>query len=241
MIYSTDIIYSIKNTTGLMSNISVKLHGALMGLIPHEYAEELHKGALQPFSLCAVSDDEHSMITARISALNDKASVICEALCNESEITVYGLPHPLKMVSYHKRGAESVETLSLALQGESYRIEFLTPAMIKKNGRPSCSLNIGKYFRSVVDKMNCFEGIQLNSDVICSGISELDVTGFSLSTSQHNVGGSIYSGMTGYADIRIRNTSVANDIRKVLAYAQYSGVGAKTALGMGGIRIIPLG
>ena len=221
----------------IMSDIAVKLHGALMHLIPSEYAERLHSGTAQPFSIFVLSADEEGAIMARISALCDEARLIGDALCAADELKIYGMRTPMRMLACQQAPPMSVDMLSDTLVGDAFRLSFLSPSMIKKNGKPSCSLNLGKYFRSVIEKLNSFEGQQLDAERICTAISELEITGFDLSTSLHNVAGSYYPGMSGYADIRLRNNMLSQQIKQVLAYAEYSGVGAKTALGMGGFMI----
>lgn len=60
---------------------------------------------------------------------------------------------------------------------------------------------------------------------------------------EYNVSGSVYNGLTGWADIVFpeKTTSDTVLLNAVIRYAEYSGAGAKTSVGMGGLSVTPLG
>ena len=234
MSYKTKLIYSADDTDMILSDLSVKIHGAIMGLIPSSYAEQLHKGALQPFSLHAAASD--GRITLHLCTLCDSADIIADALCEADELPIYGMPQPIRLISYQRDQTPPPEQLAAMCKGNRFRLELLSPAVIKKGGKPFCTLNIGRYFRSVADKLQEFNGIELDTEKLCSDISSVDLTELKLSTTSHNVSGTRYTGILGHADIRFNN-DISHEMSMLLAYAQYSGIGAKTALGMGAFRI----
>ena len=66
------------------------------------------------------------------------------------------------------------------------------------------------------------------------------VTGYNLSLQQYSVGGAPIDAFKGRYRLLFRGTQSQNQNRIVAllaAYAEYAGIGVKTALGMGGVKI----
>ena len=64
------------------------------------------------------------------------------------------------------------------------------------------------------------------------------VTGYNLSLQQYSVCGSPIDAFKGRYRLLFRGTQSQNRIAALLAaYAEYAGIGVKTALGMGGVKI----
>ena len=64
------------------------------------------------------------------------------------------------------------------------------------------------------------------------------VTGYNLSLQQYSVGGAPIDAFKGRYRLIFRGTQSQNRIAALLAaYAEYAGIGVKTALGMGGVKI----
>ena len=64
------------------------------------------------------------------------------------------------------------------------------------------------------------------------------VTGYNLSLQQYSVGGAPIDAFKGRYRLLFRGTQSQNRIAALLAaYAEYAGIGVKTALGMGGVKI----
>lgn len=235
MIYKTEITYSGAERKAALSDIAVKIHGAVMGLIPTEYAGELHRNSLQPFSLCCTSEEGSNNIILRISALNSEARVINSALTGCDEIKIYGINEPIKRLSYTSSeidiGAQAAKT------GDKVRLSILTPAIYRSGGRSFCTPELTRFFRSTAERYVRFTG-EGDADYLCGLISKIHLTNYSLSGKSYNISGNIYNGMTGFADIPItRKADDALLMKKLLVFASYSGIGAKTAMGMGGVKI----
>jgi CRISPR-associated endoribonuclease Cas6 len=236
MLNQTDIFTSDGDISDIKSDITVKIHGAVMALVKAEYAEKLHKQEYHPFSIFTLPRQGGYLI--RVSTLNDEAEQITSVLCKEKKLIIFGMSEPLEIVGYDKSTPISAETAGKYISQNICRLNFVTPAVIKSGGKPCCKPDIVKYFYSVVLKYNAFEGEQLSFSDFQTAFDSAEFSSYSLQSVSYNVSGNTYSGMTGFCDIRLpKNLEQANLLKKMFAYATYSGVGAKTGLGMGGFVI----
>jgi CRISPR/Cas system endoribonuclease Cas6 (RAMP superfamily) len=238
MVCRTTLIYSAENTEKILSDIGVKLHGALMNIIPKQLAACLHTTELQPFSLCCAKRND--LIVARINALETSALTLCEALGNCREITVYGMDEPLTLLSSEKSAVTDFDGIAADFFGKmpykrTLRLDINSPAMIKSGGVPSCPPDIVKYFRSVLRKYNLFENKSVDFGEFETIFRQMLPEKYSLNGSSFNKSGSILPGLTGFTELPLpREQANAELIARMAKYAEYCGLGAKTAMGMGG-------
>lgn len=236
MIYQTDIYTDNANISGVYSEMAVKIHGAVMKAIPQDYCKQMHSPSYHPFSIFVVPTDNGFII--RTSALCDEAKVIPETLAQKKSIRIYGMKEPLKIVK-----SESAEPIK-ADYGYNYisekgcSITFITPSVVKTKGRFSAPPDISAYFYSTVCKYNEFEEEKISYDEFREAFSEVFFEEYQLNSVRYNVSGNKLPGMTGYCRILFPKDENKNMLlRKVIAYASYSGIGGKTSMGMGGIIV----
>ena len=90
-----------------------------------------------------------------------------------------------------------------------------------------------KCFVSPFDRIIAFNTDEFKEAFSCAVFEE-----YRLESVKYNVSGNIISGMTGYCRILFPKDEEQNILlRKVIAYASYSGIGGKTSMGMGGIIV----
>ncbi len=235
MIFNTEIIYSVPEMRKDDSDLCVKIHGAIMKLIPTEYADELHRNSLQPFSMYCLQNHNEDSITLHISAFSHKARIISDALLDCDKLNIYGLREPIKKTNCSSKEADIQKEADEI--GNNVRLSILTPAIYRSSGRSFCTPDLSRYFRSTAEKFVEFTG-EGNAEHLCGIISGIHLTNYSLSGKSYNISGNIYNGMTGFADIPIaKKTGDADMMKKLLVFSRYSGIGAKTAMGMGGVEI----
>lgn len=236
MLYQTDIYTAAANTDNVYSDIAVKIHGAAMKAIPKEYSVKMHEKAYHPFSIFTVPLEEGFII--RISALCDEAKIIPDLLAAKQSIVVYGMSEPLKLIEYEESEPIHAQDAKDYLSEKGCRITFLTPAGIKTNGKFSAPPDLPAYFYSTICKYNAFENDEILFDDFKEAFSKASIGEYRLESVKYNVSGHILPGMTGYFDIRFPENIRQNImLRKVIAYASYSGIGGKTSMGMGGIIV----
>ncbi len=235
MIFSTEITYSVPCLKDNISALGVKLHGAVMGLIPSGFADELHKNSVQPFSMYCLYDEKSEKAIVRVYALSDKARIINNALSDTDEIKIYGISSPIKKINSVSREIDINEEADKIK--DKVRLNILTPAIYRSGGRSFCTPELTRFFRSTAEKFTLFTG-EGDTDYLCGLISKIHLTDYSLSGKSYNISGNIYNGMTGFVDIPITKKDADKEFfKKLLVFSQYSGIGAKTAMGMGGVKI----
>lgn len=236
MLYQTDIYTAPADISDVMSDISVKIHGAAMNAIPKDYAAKMHEKGYHPFSVFTVDTDNGLLI--RVSALCDEAKVISDALCSLSSIKVFGANEPIKITSCENADPINAADAEKYINDRSCTLEFVTPAMIKTKDRPSAAPDICGYFRSVVNKYNTFENDTIEFDEFKEAFGSANFDSYHLESTKYNVSGNIFPGMIGSCKLYFPKDKRQNMLlRRIIAYATYSGVGGKTGQGMGGLVV----
>ena len=236
MLYQTDIYTAPADISDVMSGISVKIHGAAMNAIPKDYAAQMHEKGYHPFSVFTI--DTGSGLLIRVSALCDEAKVIPEALCKLDSIKIFGANEPVKLTGFESADPINAADAENYINERSCTLEFITPAMVKTKGRPSAAPDICGYFRSVINKYNTFEKASLTFDEIKEAFDNADIAEYHLESTKYNVSGNIFPGMIGSCKLHFPKDKRQNTIlRRMIAYASYSGVGGKTGQGMGGLVV----
>ena len=236
MLYQTDIYTSSADISDIKSGISVKIHGAAMNAIPKDYAAKMHEKGYHPFSVFTVENESGFLI--RVSALCDEARVIPEALCRLDSIKVFGANEPIKIQSCESADPINAADAEKYINERGCTLEFITPAMVKTKGRPSAAPDICGYFRSVVNKYNAFENDAIAFDEFKEAFENADIAEYHLESTKYNVSGNIFPGMVGSCKLFFPKDKRQNVLlRRMIAYASYSGVGGKTGQGMGGLVV----
>ena len=236
MLYQADIFTEKCDFSEVYSDIAVKLHGASMKLIPTEYAEKLHQNEYHPFSIFAYPYDDALII--RVSALTDEAEQLVCAMTERNSFFIAGMKKPLAAEHIEIVPPIHADDIESYINGNRLRISFVTPAMIKSGGKPSCRPDIAAYFYSVILKYNCFENVCIEYSDFTNAFNDAYIDDYNLQSVKYNVSGNIFPGMIGQCNITLPKNPEQNALlKKVFAYATYSGIGGKTGLGMGGIVI----
>lgn len=236
MLYQTDIYTSPIDISNIMSDISVKIHGAAMNAIPKNYAAKMHEKGYHPFSVFTVKTANGLII--RVSALCDEASIIPETLCKLKNIKVFGASELINIINFESAAPINADDAEKYINERSCILEFVTPAMVKTKGKPSANPDICGYFRSVINKYNTFEHDMISFDEFQEAFSNADIGSYYLESTKYNVSGVIFPGMIGSFKISFPLDKLQNTIlRRIIAYATYSGLGGKTSQGMGGLVV----
>lgn len=83
-----------------------------------------------------------------------------------------------------------------------------------------------------------FENADLTFDEFKEAFDNADIAEYHLESTKYNVSGNIFPGMIGSCKLYFPKDKRRNTIlRRIIAYASYSGVGGKTGQGMGGLVI----
>jgi CRISPR/Cas system endoribonuclease Cas6 (RAMP superfamily) len=224
----------------LDSALAVKLHGFLMHQIPAALAEAYHANALRPYALYLRPVNDNHTWDGCLSILREDAAALADALLAAEQIPVGGMQTPLH-ISVSTTERYDLRSAADRLCSERLRLRFLTPAVYKLHSQPCCFPDFLRLFHSVLEKLQQFEGIAISDESFRQGIASLRVTDWKLTQTPFLITGRTHRGMTGMLEcILPPDEAQSRMLKTVFAYASFCGVGARTAMGMGGFDAQPV-
>lgn len=239
MLNRLDIFTEKTDLGDVYSDLSVKIHGFLMNSIQPEYAAELHKDSVRPFSIYTV-EGKNGYIT-RISTLDERAVALIDALEGVERIHVVGTKDDLKVTNVYRYPEITADELVAGFDFDKCAVNIITPAIYKVNGRPKHNPSIIKYFDAVLQKLSKYEEIAVPTSRLTLAFNKTDFGKYELFTAPFLSGGSIHYGLCGKAELFLPPDEDGIIMKTVLAYATYCGFGGNTAQGMGGFSVEKIG
>jgi len=236
MLNQLDIYLRSADISPLHSDLGIKIHGFIMSKINTTYANFLHTQEPRPFSLF-VYNSGYGFV-CRISTLNDEALQVINMLENIDKIIVYGIDKSLFVEKIDRCNSINVAEISNIMTKKKYTIDIITPATRKTTGEYTNPPDLCKYFNSVASKLKFYEKISIENSELEELFSNIKMNKYSFESKNFMLGGKNIPSMTGNCDITINsNGEQLKKIKLLLGYASYSGIGAKTSLGMGGFLV----
>jgi len=220
------------------SEYAVNLHGALMQLIDARLAEKLHEESLRPYSLYTVV--EKNRLNFHLSAVSEEGYPLVEACEAANEFRLSGTKSTVRVL---KRLVYDDITLDDMFRPvpTGFDLTFASPTTYKQKERFQNWFSLPPLLTSVADKLRAFEGIDIPNEVLYAIDDSVIVTDYALrSVTYHIKGNNVINGFQGKVKLLFVDPSsnLNATLMLLVRYARYCGVGAKTALGMGGIRLV---
>ena len=231
-----DIVLQKRDLSRLYSSLTIKLNAFLMSIIPQETADLLHKKDLRPYSMFTL--EQSNNIVFRVSVLTSDAVPLYEAAKNTRLFDVVGIEGGVAVLDIVEHEDHSVEKL-LKRPSSQFKILFASPATYRQGSDYTNVFAIQPLLYSVADKLRLFERIDVPNTEIKTLCETVKFPYFKLSSEEYRVKrGSPVPGFIGETIIKLRGTPEQNArIMMLFRYAEFTGLGAKTALGMGGILL----
>lgn len=219
-------------------------HGALMGIIDTEYADYLHTMQLRPYSQCLYYDRDRSSWIWRLSTFDAQAAeqVLTQAIsldklflrAKQAEVNITG-GEVVREMTYQelldKHFAHTNDTRRI-------KLEFLSPTSFKSDNAymiyPSERLVVG----SLLNKWNAYSNVKLEENNLLEDLrGEVYTAGYNLRMNSFSIEGTWIPAFKGMLTIGLKGNIMANRVIRLLCeFSQFSGIGIKTALGMGGVE-----
>ncbi len=226
-------------------HISSMLHGFLMTKIDYEYAEILHQSNLKPYSQhLEFYNDEWVWI---INTLNRQAyEYIIKPLLEETVNSVYienrdlHIPIVSKEV-LHKSYDELMDETFFANCSRYLNLKFITPTAFKSEGEYIFYPSIRHIFNSLIKKYDIAND---NSKIYTPELIEdidryVRLSKYNLKSTYFSLEGVKIPAFVGEITLKINGPQQLINLVHLLArYGEYSGVGIKSAIGMGSVKVI---
>lgn len=230
---------------GVLSyQMSSLFHGAIMELISQDYAEYLHNSQLHPFT-------QHLEIIEK-----EWHWIVC---CMDETAVQYMMKDvllKLEVLEIRKRGLqititekdysiiEQKELLERFYEKNSSRyteIHFVTPTAFRQRGRYLFYPDIRCIYQSLMNKYDAVvkEDSMLDEEALEQLCRNTEIVRYDLKSVYFSMEGVKIPSFIGKITIKLTGTQTMADFADLLLqFGTYSGIGIKTALGMGAYRII---
>ena len=221
------------------------LQGVLMQQINPDYAGHLHDQGLRPYSQYYKKEGKEWFWY--VQTLNDEAyREIIVPLLRES-FQEFCIEHDNQKLSIEKKTIKTIclgQLMDEFYEGTSkkcFQLEFVTPTAFKINGRYSFFPDVYHIYASCMKKLDVVsEDSGMFSEETLEQISEAsEIVGYNLRSVRFEMEGVRIPAFIGKITIAVRgNQTMCNFVNLLLRFGEFSGVGIKTAMGMGGVKLL---
>lgn len=231
-----------KKTRLTPTELAVKLQGFLMEKVPSAYAEFLHTQETNPYSLWVLNQAAVQLWV--VNLLTDEAcEMIQQVLMNLEVINLDSYSDLIvieKMEVSHLSNQHLLELFSTECDQQTFSIHFLTPTSFKTAGEYAIFPTTRLLFQSLMQKYSrLFPDFNTFDEELLDYISEHSkITSYRLQTSYFTIHQKKIPAFLGRVTIKIKGASTLKAyIKMLLTFGEFSGVGIKTSMGMGGLEI----
>ena len=225
---------------------SSNLQGVIMEHIEEEYAEILHQSNLKPYSQCVVKQDDKRIWYIRtLTQEAYKKMIIPLSQLNEFEIKNGQIHANIVRRNFESRAENELLKEFYEIPANRFlNLTFQTPTAFKSNGKYVFYPDIRMIYQSLMMKYTATseEMDMIDEDTLEQLTQNSEIVRYHLRSMSFPLEGVNIPGFVGSIRLKIKGTdTMARYARMLMKYGQYSGVGIKTAMGMGAIRLMEQG
>ncbi|KAI4447912.1 CRISPR-associated endoribonuclease Cas6 [Eubacterium plexicaudatum ASF492] len=223
---------------------SSNLQGVLMQRIDKEYAAILHEQGLKPYSQYALGGTQKEWRIKTLTAqayeriihplLDDRFQ---EFVIEKKQMHVRICGKTVRVTPYRQLLDEFYSDRC----GRYLNLEFVTPAAFKSSGRYVILPELRYIYQSMMQKYGAATAdLQLpDEDLLRQLTACSSIVQYRLRSTSFPLEGVKIPSFKGEIGIKINGTDTMAKYAGLLAgFAEFSGIGIKTAIGMGGIRLL---
>lgn len=246
MIKKLSIVLEKKNDIAYLKGSL--FHGILMEQVDPGYGEILHLNGLKPYSQSL--HYEADKLIWEINTLNERASKeLIEPLNAESFQKIEIKHDKQELEILEKREVtdtcqDFVNRYYFQNGNRRVHIQILSPTSFKQSGRYVFYPDIRLIFQSLMMKFDTFvnDFSVYSEEVLEQLVDNTHIIGYNLKSVRFHLEGTSIPAFIGHMEVRIDGPQpLVNLVHLLLRYGEYSGVGIKTAMGMGAMRITDKG
>lgn len=222
---------------------SSNMQGVLMERLDSSYADKLHMAGLKPYSQYIVEGSQKEWV---VNTLTQEAYQKIIIPLWDKEFTNFNIEKkeiPIKIQEKELKTISKKELLDEFYSEEYNRyinLEFLTPCAFRSNGKYVFMPDVRFIYQSLMNKysaasedMDMYDEETLEQLINCS-----EIVRYRLKSVFFPLEGVKIPGFKGELCIKVKGTATMARYARLLAkFGEYSGVGIKTAIGMGALEI----
>jgi CRISPR-associated endoribonuclease Cas6 len=223
-------------------------HGLLFELIDQRYTNELHEGSIKPFSQFLYRNKETGDTVWRVNGLNEFAYIEIIKKLEEFDSKSFYLRQKKIEIEIVKKNIyepftykQFCDEIFIENKYESQlKLDIITPCAFKQKESYTYLPDLRLIYSSLLSKWNVFaEVFSLDYDEGFDHIVNYSkILKYSLSSTTFHLEGIRIPAFKGWMCISIKGPNELKKIANLLIrYSNYTGIGIKTAIGMGGVRV----
>lgn len=222
------------------------LHGAMMEIISPDTARDYHTMNLRPYSQCIYWDRERSCAVWRIGMLTEGArKSILEPLLDVDELYLRQKNIRLRLETWKIiRETNYADLAASFIKGRNapsgVDMSLLTSTSFKQGGRYVILPDTRLIFQSLIMRWNAFSdtGSLDDAELFKQMVEHCSLSRYRIHSQPYSVDGHTIYGFAGSMRYHLSGYDMMRRISGLLmAFAEFSGIGIKTALGMGAVHI----
>ena len=232
------------NESALSSLSGYYLYGMLTELLDPEYASLLHDNSISPISQYIQINSTDNAVDWIVNLFNSEAAAqISPILEGNSNFIINSCNCSLRVKDLSMTILPSDEALVERAQAlpdlSKPTLEFISPTSFKSYGEYLIFPSVEHIIRNLVNRWNSYSQSYLikDEDAILALIQGIKIAGYRLQSSYFKMKGTKIPGFRGEVRLSTRLSIPLAELLKILLYfSEYSGIGIKTSLGMGAAR-----
>ena len=238
------IILPFESSRGLHYNFysSSLMQGVMMEKIPPFYAEKMHSEGLRPYSQFCTYENGRNIWT--VSALSREAceNIIAPLL----QLDTAELRHNNDILTFSEPLTEELSYIQLVKENaagpkgpERISLDFITPTAFKSAGKYVILPTVRLIFQNLAKRFDKFYFvINNNYDSFAEETEKyITVTDYSLKSTNFSLEGVRIPAFCGTITFHVKgDADFRSYIRILCRFAEFSGIGIKTAIGMGQVK-----
>lgn len=218
------------------------MHGILMEILEPAYVEYLHEQKYNPYSQhLEIGEKNYWTVKTMNKTAFDK--IILPLM--SSEVSLLEIKKKNIKVQIKKKELltqEKKELLNRFYENESghfLNLEFLTPTSFKHDGEYVIMPDLRLIYQSLMNKYSasCTDMEMFDEEVLEEMIQNSKIVNYRLNSTYFYLEGVKIPSFRGKLSIKIRSATLARYARFLAEFGEYSGVGIKTSIGMGALKI----
>ncbi len=220
-------------------------HGWLMRQLDENFVVELHQTGTNPYTL--FTKETATTVEFIIALLNQQAAEKISSRLLHSELHSFNLTSSTqKEFKIIEKNISELDEKDLAdifyrpeIIGNTFQIKFLTPTSFKSEGEYTLLPDLRLLLQSLMKKYSfAFEGNErVDRELLQELCATTRIISHRLSSDYYQIHRSFIPAFKGEIRIRCKgNQTIVNYLAMLLRFAEYSGVGIKTSMGMGAVQ-----
>lgn len=239
-----EMLLQVEAEERLSSNIGSLMQGVLMQRIDPVYGEYLHRSELKPYSQYV--SVQPSEVKWTLHTLTEQAETeLIHPLLSGNFHTIHLEKKKISMKVLSKTVTclteeQLLEQTFFAVCPRKLRVNFVTPCSFKRQGVYQIFPSVRLIFQSLVNKFDAASESNAVSypELLDDLESNVMITGYRLHSTSFGVEGVKIPAYQGSLSLKLLGPQqLVNLVHMLLRFGMYSGVGIKTAMGMGAFQI----